>query len=73
MLVEDLMTDGGSKIKFIESILDVKANIKAIFVVFNYGINIDYIEVKKKNKSYTPSYMARCSPGIHIFKKSQKR
>ena len=48
MLVEDLMTDGGSKIKFIESILDVKANIKAIFVVFNYGINIDYIEVKKK-------------------------
>ena len=48
LLVEDLMTDGGSKIKFIESILDVKANIKAIFVVFNYGINIDYIEVKKK-------------------------
>ena len=42
------MTDGGSKIKFIESILDVKANIKAIFVVFNYGINIDYIELKKK-------------------------
>ena len=42
------MTDGGSKIKFIESILDVKANIKAIFVVFNYGINLDYIEVKKK-------------------------
>ena len=48
LLVEDLMTDGGSKIKFIESILDVKANIKAIFVVFNYGINLDYIEVKKK-------------------------
>ena len=42
------MTDGGSKIKFIESILDVKANIKAIFVVFNYGINLDYIKVKKK-------------------------
>ena len=50
LLVEDLMTDGGSKIKFIESILDVKANIKAIFVVFNYGINLDYIEVKKKKK-----------------------
>ena len=47
LLVEDLMTDGGSKIKFIESILDVNANIKAIFVVFNYGINIDYIEFKK--------------------------
>ena len=48
LLVEDLMTDGGSKIKFIESILDANANIKAIFVVFNYGINLDYIKVKKK-------------------------
>ena len=43
LLVEDLMTDGGSKIKFIESILRVKAKIKAIFVIFNYGINIDFL------------------------------
>lgn len=42
------MTDGGSKIKFIESILEVKAKIKTIFVIFNYGINIDYFEFKKK-------------------------
>ena len=42
------MTDGGSKIKFIESILRVKAIINSIFVVFNYGINIDFLEVKKK-------------------------
>ena len=42
------MTDGGSKIKFIESILRVKAKIKTIFVIFNYGINIDFLEVKKK-------------------------
>ena len=48
LLVEDLMTDGGSKIKFIESILRVKAIINTIFVVFNYGINIDFLEVKKK-------------------------
>ena len=48
-------------------------NIKAIFVVFNYGINIDYIEFKKKNKTYTPSYMAGCSPGILIFKKISKK
>ncbi len=48
LLVEDLMTDGGSKIKFIESILRVKAIINSIFVVFNYGINIDFLEVKKK-------------------------
>ena len=45
-IIEDLMTDGGSKIKFIESILRVKAIINSIFVVFNYGINIE--EVKKK-------------------------
>ncbi len=48
LLIEDLMTDGGSKIKFIESILEVKAKIKTIFVIFNYGINIDYFEFKKK-------------------------
>ena len=49
LLVEDLMTDGGSKAKFIESILKVKAKIDAIFVIFNYGINIDFFEFKKKN------------------------
>ena len=48
LLIEDLMTDGGSKIKFIESILEVKAKIKTIFVIFNYGINIDYFEFKEK-------------------------
>ena len=48
LLIEDLMTDGGSKIKFIESILEVKAKIKTIFVIFNYGINIDYFEFKRK-------------------------
>ena len=48
LLVEDLMTDGGSKIKFIESVLRVKAKIKSIFVIFNYGINIDFLEVNRK-------------------------
>ncbi len=48
LLVEDLMTDGGSKVKFIESILKAKAKINMIFVVFNYGINLDYFEIKKK-------------------------
>ncbi len=48
LLVEDLITDGGSKVKFIESILKVKAKINMIFVVFNYGINIDYFKIKKK-------------------------
>ena len=33
LLIEDLMTDGGSKIKFLESILKSKAKISMIFVV----------------------------------------
>jgi len=48
LLVEDLMTDGGSKIRFIEAIKKTSASIKAIFVVFNYGINQDYLEVEGK-------------------------
>ena len=34
LLVEDLMTDGGSKINFIKAILKTGANISAIFVIF---------------------------------------
>ena len=61
LLVEDLMTDGGSKVKFIESIVRAKAKINAIFVIFNYGINIDFFEVnKKKNKSFAFSNMEGC-------------
>lgn len=48
LLVEDLMTDGGSKVNFIEAILKTKANISAIFVIFNYGINLDYFLIKRK-------------------------
>ena len=39
LLVEDLMTDGGSKVKFIDAIENAGAKIKIIFVIFNYGIN----------------------------------
>ena len=48
LLVEDLMTDGGSKINFIKAILKTGANISAIFVIFNYGINLDYFIINKK-------------------------
>ena len=48
LLVEDLMTDGGSKINFIKAILKTGANISAIFVIFNYGINLDYFLINKK-------------------------
>ena len=45
LLVEDLMTDGGSKINFVEAINEVNAEVKAIFVIFikrNYVSKINY-------------------------------
>jgi orotate phosphoribosyltransferase len=38
ILVEDLITDGGSKVDFIKSLLDEKSKILCMFVIFNYGI-----------------------------------
>ena len=49
LLVEDLMTDGGSKLRFFEAIEEVGAKIQGVFVIFNYGIiNKNYIFKKKK-------------------------
>lgn len=48
LLVEDLMTDGGSKIKFIDAINNIDAKVIAIFVIFNYGINQEFLEFKGK-------------------------
>lgn len=38
LLVEDLATDGGSKLKFIEALRNAGAEVKDAFVVFHYGI-----------------------------------
>ena len=38
ILVEDLITDGGSKVDFIKSLLDEKSKILCMLVIFNYGI-----------------------------------
>ena len=48
MLVEDLITDGSSKYNFIEAIEKVGGRIKAIFVIFNYGINKEFLEYNGK-------------------------
>ena len=48
LLAEDLMTDGGSKLKFLDAIDRLGANISGIFVIFNYGIIKDYFLFKKK-------------------------
>ena len=38
LLVEDLATDGGSKISFVEGIREAGANCAHTFVIFHYGI-----------------------------------
>ncbi len=38
LLVEDLMTDGGSKLAFIRALRDAEAQVSHCFVVFRYGI-----------------------------------
>jgi orotate phosphoribosyltransferase len=38
LLVEDLATDGGSKLKFIEALRTAGAEVKDAFVIFHYGI-----------------------------------
>ena len=48
LLVEDLITDGGSKINFLNALSRVKANVRGIFVIFNYGINENYISFNGK-------------------------
>ena len=48
LIAEDLITDGKSKYNFIDAVEKVGGRIKAIFVVFNYGINSDFLEYKGK-------------------------
>ena len=48
LLAEDLMTDGGSKLRFLDAIDKLGANITGIFVIFNYGIIKNYYLFKKK-------------------------
>ena len=51
LLVEDLMTDGGSKLKFFEALENAKCDTKALFVIFNYGIIEKNFKFKKKKIS----------------------
>ena len=48
LLVEDLITDGSSKYNFIDAVEKVGGRIKAIFVIFNYGINKEFLEYNGK-------------------------
>jgi orotate phosphoribosyltransferase len=45
LLVEDLATDGGSKLVFIEALKKAEAKVTDCFVVFHYGIFPQSIEM----------------------------
>ncbi len=53
ILVEDLMTDGGSKLGFLDAINSLGAQISGIFVIFNYGILNDFYEYRRKKIDVT--------------------
>ena len=48
LLIEDLITDGGSKWDFLKAVKEKKAITRAIAVIFNYGLYENFITYKKK-------------------------
>ena len=50
ILVEDLITDGGSKLEFLKALENKGALVKAIFVIFNYGIHLNYFNYNGRYK-----------------------
>ncbi len=58
ILVEDLITDGGSKLEFLKALENKGALVKAIFVIFNYGIHLNYFNYNgnKINLIYLTSW-----------------
>ena len=51
ILVEDLMTDGGSKLRFFQALENARCDTKVLFVIFNYGIIEKNFKFKKKKIS----------------------
>tara|TARA_B100000989_G_scaffold291556_1_gene266164 strand:- start:575 stop:1270 length:696 start_codon:yes stop_codon:yes gene_type:complete len=49
VLVEDLITDGGSKWNFVESLITKKAIVTAVLVIFNYGIFTNKLNYRNKS------------------------
>ena len=48
LLVEDLATDGGSKVNFVNAIREAEGQVKDAFVVFHYGIFPQSVETLAK-------------------------
>ena len=66
LIVEDLITDGSSKYNFIDAVEKVGGRIKAIFVIFNYGINREFLEYNGKKIKIIS--LAKWEDVLHILK-----
>jgi orotate phosphoribosyltransferase len=58
LLVEDLMTDGGSKLRFAEAIRTAGASVAHLAVVFSYGV-FPETEATLAEHGLVPHYLAR--------------
>ena len=65
LLVEDLATDGGSKLVFIEALKKAEAKVTDCFVIFHYGIFPQSVEMLAAAGVTTVSAHAR--PRVTIF------
>ena len=68
ILIEDLATDGGSKIIFIEALRKSKIKISEIFVIFYYDI-FDISKTPLGNMNVTLHYLCTWKNIINIIKK----
>ena len=68
ILIEDLATDGGSKIIFIEALRKSKIKISEIFVIFYYDI-FDISKTPLGNMNVTLHYLCTWKNIINILKK----
>ena len=71
LLVEDLTTDGGSKLSFAEAIRDAGAEVKHTFVVFYYDIFKDSIK-KLNDNDLSLHYLATWWDVLNYAKKTNK-
>ncbi len=71
LLVEDMATDGGSKISFVNGIRDAGAICNHCFVVFNYGIFPDRIAALKQKHGVTLHALATWEDVIAYAEKTQ--
>ena len=71
LLVEDLTTDGGSKLSFAEAIRDAGAEVKHTFVVFYYDIFKDSMK-KLNDNDLSLHYLATWWDVLNYAKKTNK-